>query len=279
MIFGFRVISAVLSVLLLGMTAAFAADELAQDPTDDDPEHNLTLGLGVGVTPAFEGSDDFRAFPVVPLSYDHRFVKVRTIGLGLEADISQSEYFDAGPMFIFRFARDDDVSNSRVARLPQVDASLELGGFLRSGLPLEMIGFDDPAIIFAQASIRQDVIGGHGGFVVEGSTGILRPMTEKLTAILSLSTTYASDKFMSSYFDVTAAGSAASGLPAFDAGAGIKDVGLTTVLNYEINEKWSTTFFGAYTRLIGDASDSPVVTVGGSENQVSAGFSLNYKFF
>lgn len=246
---------------------------------DDDPEHNLTIGLGVGVTSDYEGSDDFQIFPVVPLNYENRFVKIRTIGLGLEADISQSDYFDAGPVFRYRFSRDDDVDNRQVARLPEVDASLELGGFLRSGVPLKMIGFNDPAIVFGQVSIMQDVLGGHEGFVAEGRVGVTRPLTEKLTAIVSASTTYASESFMDSYFDVTAAGAAASGLAAFDADAGIKDVGAAAILNYKINDKWSTTVLGAYSRLIGDAADSPVVSVAGSENQFTLGFSINYKLF
>jgi len=264
---------------LTGAAIGLALFAAPQAFADDDPEHNLTIGLGLGLTSEYEGSDSFQVFPVVPLTYEHRFVKIRTIGLGLEADISQSDYFDAGPVFRYRFARDNDVDNRQVALLPEVDASLEIGGFFRTGLPLKMVGFDDPTIIFAQVSAMQDVIGGHGGFVVEGRAGVLRPMTEKLTAILSGSTTYGSGAFMDSYFDVTAAGAAASGLAAFDAESGLKDVGATAILDYKFNEKWSTTVLGSYSRLIGDAADSPIVSTAGSPNQFTVGFALNYKLF
>lgn len=265
------------SVMLAALSATCLIGSHAL--ADDDPEHNLTIGLGVGVTADYQGSDDFKVFPIVPLTYEHRFVKIRTIGLGLEADISQSDYFDAGPLFRFRFARDNDVDNRQVALLPEVDASLELGGFLRSGVPLKMIGFDDPAVIFAQGTVMQDVLGGHGGFLVEGRVGVVRPIGERLTAIVSASTTYGSGEFMDSYFDVTAVGAAASGLPAFDADAGIKDFGATAILDYKINDKWSTTVLGSYSRLVGDAADSPVVSLAGSENQFTVGFAINYKLF
>ena len=246
---------------------------------DEDPVHNLTVGAGVGVTPSYEGADEYRAFPFMPLRYESKWVKVQTIGLGLEFDISPTKVFAAGPMFRFRFARDNDVSDSRVRALPEVGESLELGGFLRSGVPLQMVGFDDPAIIFAQTSVRQDVLDGHGGLLVDGSIGVTRPFGERWNAVALGTATYASEKYMSSYFDVTAAGSAASGLAIFDADAGIKDVGLTGILTYKLNEKWSLVGFGNFSRLVGDAASSPVVSQAGSENQFSAGFAINYKIF
>ncbi|MEM1046326.1 MAG: MipA/OmpV family protein [Pseudomonadota bacterium] len=260
----------------LGLVAALAAAVPAF--ADDDPTHNLTVGLGIGFTADYEGSDDLQVIPIAPITYENRFVTIRSIGLGLEADLVPSKAIDIGPMFRYRFSR-DDVDDVRIDALPDVDASLELGGFVRTGVPLELLGIDDPTIIFAQLSAMHDVIDGHGGALVEGRTGVIRPLTESLTGIVSVSTTYASEDFMNSFFDVTAAGSAASGLRAFDADAGLKDVGVAAILNYKINDKWSTTLLGGYSRLIGDAADSPVVTDAGSENQFMAGFSVNYKLF
>lgn len=264
-----KCVSLGLVAVLAGAVPAFA---------DDDPTHNLTIGLGVGFTADYEGSDELQVIPVAPLTYESRFVTIRTIGLGLEADLVPSKAIDIGPAFRYRFSR-DDVDDARIDALPDVDASLEVGGFVRTGVPLELLGLDDPTIVFAQLTALHDVLDGHGGTIVEARTGVIRPLTESLTGILGVSTTYASEDFMNSYFDVTAAGSAASGLRAFDADAGLKDIGVTAILDYKINEKWSTTLLGGYSRLIGDAADSPVVTDAGSENQFMAGFSVNYKLF
>lgn len=246
---------------------------------DENPQHNLKIGLGAGVTPEYEGADEYRFLPVVPFRYEHKWVTIQTIGLGAELDVSRSDYFDAGPVFLYRFARDSDVDDRTVRALPEVDASLEIGGFLRSGVPLRMVGFDDPAIVFGQVAIRQDVLGGHDGFVVAGSLGVTRPIGDRLSAIVFGTTTFASDNYMSSYYDVTAAGSAASGLAVFDADAGIKDVGATAILDYKFTEKWSASLLGSYARLVGDAAASPVVSVAGSKDQFTAGFAISYKFF
>lgn len=246
---------------------------------DDDPAHNLTVGLGVGITPEYEGADEYRPFPVVPLRYEHPWVTIQVIGLGLEFDISPTEYLQAGPTFQYKFARDSDVDDPIVRLLPQVDAALELGAFVRSGIPLNMVGFDDPAIIFGQVTARHDVLDGHGGFLAEGSLGVTRPIGDRLNAIVFAKTTYASDDYMSAYYDVTAAGSAASGLAVFDADSGFKDVGVTGLLNFKVTEKWSATALGSYSRLIGDAASSPVVAVAGSRDQFTAGVAISYKLF
>jgi outer membrane protein len=76
---------------------------------------------------------------------------------------------------------------------------------------------------------------------------------------------------------VTAAQSAASvaGLAAYDADAGIKDVyfGLTT--NVPLSDVWTLKLSGRYSRLVGDASDSPIVE---DENQFFGGLGLSYRF-
>jgi outer membrane protein len=43
-------------------------------------------------------------------------------------------------------------------------------------------------------------------------------------------------------------------------------------------ERWSATALRAYTRLLGDAADSPVIEDRGNENQWFGGFMINYRF-
>jgi MipA family protein len=107
---------------------------------------------------------------------------------------------------------------------------------------------------------------------------LISPLTDSLTLISSLSTTYMSADYANSYFGVTALGSAASGLPVFDAGAGFRDVGVTFVANYELNENWSLNGIGSFTRLLGDAAASPIVAERGSSNQFLGGLGFSYTF-
>ena len=75
-----------------------------------------------------------------------------------------------------------------------------------------------------------------------------------------------------------AADSARSGLNTYSADAGIKDAGLGVTLTYKFTDNWDVTGLANYTRLLGDAADSPVVDDEGDENQFFGGLTINYTF-
>ncbi|MBW2643910.1 MAG: MipA/OmpV family protein, partial [Deltaproteobacteria bacterium] len=101
---------------------------------------------------------------------------------------------------------------------------------------------------------------------------------ENLKITTSLSTTYASDDYMETYFQVDSKNVGTSGLPFYNADSGIKDVGLSVVADYSLNKSWSIMGIGSYTLLVGDAEDSPVVDDEGSENQMLFGVMGIYHF-
>jgi outer membrane scaffolding protein for murein synthesis (MipA/OmpV family) len=144
---------------------------------------------------------------------------------------------------------------------------------------LKQRGLDDPGIIAARISFAHDVNEGHGGFLVDTSLSFIRPLTDSLKGVLSVSTSYASGRYMDAFFEVSASDSVASGLAPFSASSGFKDVGLTAVLTYAFTDSWSASFIGNYTRLVGDAADSPVVKQAGSPNQFFSGVTINYRAF
>lgn len=271
----------VFAVFATAMLAApgtvWAADQ-ALAPPPLEPERSLTIGAGAAVVPDFEGSEDYQVVPIVPFTYKQNGFTLRARGLGVEADLVPSRAIEAGPLIRYNGGR-DDVENNAVDALPEVDDSLELGGFLQANLPVAVLGSSDPSIFFSRVSFAHDVADGHGGYEIDGSIGVFRPLTDRVTGILSVSTTYASEDYMDSFFSVTPAGSAASGLSTFEADAGFKDVGLTGIVNYKINDRWTANLIGGYTRLIGDAEDSSIVSEAGSEDQFFAGFAFNYKIF
>ena len=108
-------------------------------------------------------------------------------------------------------------------------------------------------------------------FGVEATGRVLPWVT--LTAIAGSS--YADGAYMESFFGVTAAQSAASTLPTFDAGSGIKDVYINLTGDFRLDDRWTFKLGGRYARLIGDAADSPIVE---SRDQFQAVIGLSYKF-
>lgn len=91
----------------------------------------------------------------------------------------------------------------------------------------------------------------------------------------AVSATWADSNHMQSYFGVTAAQSAASGLAQYDAGLGFKRVDLELSATYMFAERWMLRGQVAVGELIGDAADSPIVQ---DVTQSSAGLFLAYKF-
>ena len=83
---------------------------------------------------------------------------------------------------------------------------------------------------------------------------------------------------MDSYFSIDASDAARSGLRQYNADAGIKDVAFGGTLTYGFSERWSISGLATYTRLVGDAADSPVVKNAGDENQFFGGTLINYRF-
>lgn len=238
----------------------------------------LRMGLGVGTAPDYTGSDEYTIIPLPSFELSYAGYALRSSRLGVEADLVGITGLDAGPIIRYDRGRSSSVDDSAVALLPEVDGSVELGGFVSAGAPLSVIGLESSSILAARIEYLQGLDGGHEGATAGASLSLISPVTDSLTLISSLSTTYMSSGYASSYFDVTAAGSAASGLPAFDAGAGLRDIGLTFIANYELNENWSVNGISSFTRLIGDSAASPIVAERGSSNQFLGGLGFSYTF-
>lgn len=261
--------------LALCAAATLAAFPASAQDRGGPPEWTGSVGLGVGVAPDYEGSNDYQAIPAPRLELRKGGYGVKTNRLGLEADLTASRRLNAGPIIRYDLGRDDDVEDSRVSLLDEVDPSLEIGGYVSYAFPVELAPGD---FGFVRLSTVQDVAGGHDGFVAEASAGYFTPIGRDFRAGAILATSYASNDYMESFFEVDAVEAARSGLSQSDADGGFKDVGLTLTLTYALNDRWDLTSFAGYKRLIGDAADSSVVDEAGSENQAFGAIGLSYGF-
>ena len=261
------------AAMAVAMSAAPAKAQPFQEPHQGD---ELTVGLGVAVAPDYEGADEYRVIPAPSISWKTSAFTLRTRGPGIEIDLVPGQGFGAGPILRYDFGR-DDADDSAVARLPDIEGSLEAGGFVSAALPVASLG-GSPLLATFRAEATQGLgDDGHGGLEAKGSVGLLAP-GDPLTLGVNLSTTWADEDYMRAYFGVTAAGAAASGLPVYTPDPGIKDVGVNLFASYKLTQNWSATAAAGYTRLIGDAADSPIVGQRGSENQFFGAFGLSYTF-
>ncbi len=83
--------------------------------------------------------------------------------------------------------------------------------------------------------------------------------SQKLMLMPSIGTTWANRKHNNRYFGVTAAQSAASGLPQYRGGSGLVDAKAELIAIYRITDRIGVMALGGVSTLMGDAKDSPIV--------------------
>lgn len=264
------ILAAVLAAATLGF--AFPATAQERGPAAADQDWKVSVGLGTGFKPDYEGSDDYGVDVMPDLSVSYRdLVYFRRLELGANAltvkGPRDGDKLQLGPLVRFRPGRDQD-DNDALSGLGDVDFAVETGAFLRYGAGPWSAGL----------TLVQDIADGHDGALAEASVGYGMPIAAGLKASLRASTTWASDDYMQSFFGISAAQAARSGRAAYEAEAGIKDVGLTFGLEYELMKDVGLGGRIGYTRLLGDAADSPLVEGDGSADQVTVGVSLTYRF-
>jgi outer membrane protein len=225
-----------------------------------------TLGLGVAAVPDYEGSDDYKAVPVPYINWqgEHRYFNLT--GLTAKGNVLGTDIIEFGPRLRVRPKR-DDVDNNRVDDMKSTDTAVELGAFVAASYERWR----------AEFWFSQDVADAYNGQLAGFEGSYTYPINPSWVLKTTFTTTYASGRYMDTYFGVDAEDSQRSGLRQYNASAGFKDVGGDVALTYTGWQHWGLTGVFSYDRLLGDAEDSPV-TKEGSANQFIFGALLTYKF-
>ncbi|NKB44189.1 MAG: hypothetical protein GKS03_07895, partial [Alphaproteobacteria bacterium] len=194
---------------------------------------NIRIGLGPVFTPAYEGSDDYKikAAPLISFRYrdlvqvDNNQIRVNVFG---SDSLFRSERFKAGPILKLDFGRDETDSPDLLG-LGDVGTNLELGIFASY----------TAGPVRARIRAQHDVISGHSGMRVIGDLGVAVYRSDRLAVTSNLSATWTDSSYMGAYFGVTAAQALASGLTAFTATSGLKDISLAFGANYQVTDTWA----------------------------------------
>lgn len=260
----------VLIVLTVMVSAGSAfAEDLDLSVGGETGRETGLIGLGVAAVPDYEGSDDYEGAPLLIFKYQWKSGRnVTLLGNALRANLVASTKWNAGPIIRFRGTRDDDVESTAVAKMKEIDSTVEAGAFASVRLDNWMF----------MASVLTDASDAHDGTLFELKGNYTQHISDKTALIYFATANYASSDYMSTYFGVDGPDSAASGLPVYDAESGLKDVGAGLAVLYDVSKKWQLLFVGKYSSLLGDAEDSPVVDQEGDSNQFLGGFAVSYRF-
>lgn len=273
---------------------AFASPLHAQDVQDaaaqvEDPGaltgDRVTLGAGVGVLPSYEGSDDY-AVTGVPVAQGRiGGVSFMLRGNRLVTDLipdSSGPGWDLqlGPAGNVNFNRSVSIRDPQVDRLGKIKVAGELGGIAGIGYQ-GLITSDFDKLSFSVSYVH-DVTGIHDSYVVTPTLDYGTPLSTKTYVAIAVSGNYVGGGYADTYFGVTPAGAARSGLPSFDPGKGWKDwtagLMLNTALTGDLTGGLSLWASGSYRRLLNDFADSPIVSIAGSRDQWQGGVGLAFTF-
>ncbi len=241
-------------------------DDVGDFWSEISDDFRFKLGVGTSVAPRFEGSDSYkvRVMPKFAIRY-RNLVALNNTRLRVFA--IHNETFVTGFQARYRFGRDEDASPDLLG-LGNVSDSLELGGFAEWRPGWAIVGVE----------VGQDIAGGHHGMLAAVYAGSAVPLAEGWSLEGGVQATWASGNYMQRNFGINAVQSAASGLPEFKAGSGLKDLAGRIGVKYEPWRDWTFTTYVAYSRLMSDASDSPLVELRGSPNQFMWAISGQYRF-
>jgi outer membrane protein len=231
------------------------------------------VGLGVGATTEWLGAKETVA-GIAPAGRvaleENRFIEV--YGPFADMNLLSSPNWEFGPVLMYRFGR-SDVSDPVVNRLPEVDGGLEAGAFV-GWRYLQVEGI--PYRVRVGVSLTTGVSGGATGSHLSPYASLWVPLSHTVFVGLGGGVTWSSESFMQQYFGVSQDGAAASGLPAYDAGAGVRQYYLWPAVVWKLSSEWYVGAGGFLQRLTGDAAESPIVTQRGERNQFTAGLGVAY---
>lgn len=245
----------------------------------------LIVGVGAGVSPSYDGSDDYSAFgaPFVMGSLGGVDISPRGAGLALDfvPDADDGVYFDAGVSFALNSNRASGIKDEVVKSLGKLDRAIEVGPTVGIGYSGVLHGYD--SISFSVDTLW-DVAGAHKGMVVNPSVTYFTPVSRSAVAALSLNAEYGSGKYQDYYYAISPAQSLASGLGVHDPnGAGFTKAGVTLLGGKDLdgdltNGGFVLAVIGNYSRMLGDAKRSPIVVDRGSANQFFGALGVAYIF-
>lgn len=250
------------ALLLLAMPAA-----AQNEPPRAGEDWIVTIGAGPQFYSRYPGADSMKLapWPIVDIRREGQPIGFEAADEGAGFTLLRSGDFSMGPslQFVDR-RRDRDVG----VPIGNVGRAFELGGF---------------AQYFVGDSIRirgeaRKAVSGHDGFVGDIGVDFIQGNPERLQFSIGPRVRLGDGDYMGTYFGVTPAQAARTGLPVYDPGGGVHSLGATGGVTYRFNPTWSLHSYARYDRLVGDAADSPLVRAYGARDQFGVGVGIGYSF-
>lgn len=263
------------------LTGALAPSLRAQEavplpPQQPRPAFEGAIGLQLNNGPEFTGSDLRKTSLVPGLYLRWGRISVATAGnfrtrhddevvRGLGAELLQRDHLRVQLGLRYDPGRATSVS-SALAGLDPVRSTVRAR--------LSVVWQPQPRWRLAW-SWNNDVLARKGGGIVDVSVAHEWRLSERTRWSLGGAASWADERYMLARFGISPEAAARTGRPAYDPGAGWRDVALTTQLITDIDRRWSVWASGSLSRLVGPAKESPLTALD-TQAAVGAGFAWRF---
>lgn len=247
----------------------------AQDAPDLSA-NRVTVAVGAAVLPRYVGADQSILLPAVAIQGELAHHSFSTAGSSLSVDLVPDKAgtgwkLQAGPSMAVRLDRTSRVGDPQVSALGRLKTAWEPGawvGIQRTGV------VTSPYDSFsASLSWQRDVAGAYDGAFVSPSVSYGTPLSHHDYVSLSGGADHVGRRFGRYYYDIDAAGSAASSLPVYAGAdrAGWRDWNLSMLamhtLRGDLTHGVGLFATGNFARLLGPYAASPIVADVGNPRQ------------
>jgi outer membrane scaffolding protein for murein synthesis (MipA/OmpV family) len=204
------------------------------------------MGPGLVIVPRYPGSRVERVwpFPALDVSHGHLFATTdKGIGMYAVAD----DPWQVGVSLAPHLGRHHE-DGPRVSRLDDIGAAVAARVFA---------GYRFGAFTLSAAFIRD--LGGSNGLTFETGLAWRWQLSPRLLASVGANATAGNRQYLQTWFGVTPAESAVSGLAQYSVRSGIESAGPNLFVNYALDATWSLQAYLSDQRLLHQVANSPVV--------------------
>lgn len=235
----------------------------APAPAPASPDLVFNLRGGITGMPAYFGADSY----VPGADFALGFEFLRLPGGGSFGNANGTPATGFVPRGSFRVIRERSAADhAELSGMDDVGLAVEMG----LGVAYKQRNFQ----LFADA--RYGVIG-HRAWVGELGGDLIASPSDRLKLTVGPRLFLADTSYAGTYFGVTAAESAASGLAAFSPEGGALSAGVEAGATYALNDDWGIAGAVRWDRLLNDAAASPITGLG-SADQFSVRIGLTRRF-
>lgn len=270
------------------LPAGPAAAQVAQEPAPEASAFDgdfLIVAAGAVALPSYEGADETSFLPAGALAGRIGGVGISPRAAGLALDLVPESPgarvgLGLGPVIRLRMNRSGRIKDPVVARLGELRAVIE--GGVAVGVTIKRV-LNEHDQLSIGSDFRWDISGRGGGGLISPSITYLTPVSRAQVVGLLAGAEIADGRFASYNYDITPAGSAASGLPAYAARGGLKalNFGAFTARDLDgdlLNGGLSIGVGAMYARLKGSAAATPITALRGKSSQWFVAAGLGYTF-